>query len=129
MKAELYLAEVKSALIFSSVVLSFLILEEKDLGDRGYLQARLTLTNGDFLEVAEYFIMTNNICKTVRYRYQWMDQSQKVFRRRWDNVPHFPKLPNFPHHIHIDSEENVYPSECLNILQLLLLLECELTTP
>lgn len=129
MTAQFYLNQIKSELITNSIVLSFSIVEEQDMEERGYLRARLTLINGDFLEVAEYFMITNNICKTVRYRYQWMDQSQKILRRRWDNVPHFPKLPNFPHHTHIDSEENVHPSECLNILQLLLLLESELTTP
>lgn len=129
MTAQSYLNQIKSELITNSIVLSFSIVEEQDMEERGYLRARLTLINGDFLEVAEYFMITNNICKTVRYRYQWMDQSQKILRRRWDNVPHFPKLPNFPDHIHIDSEENVHPSECLNILQLLLLLESELTTP
>jgi hypothetical protein len=127
--AQFYLNQIKSELITNSIVLSFSIVEEQDMEERGYLRARLTLINGDFLEVAEYFVITNNNCKTVRYRYQWMDQSQKILRRRWDNVPHFPKLPNFPHHIHIDSEENVHPSECLNILQLLLLLESELATP
>ena len=129
MTAQFYLNQIKSELITNSIVLSFSIVEEQDMEERGYLRARLTLINGDFLEVAEYFMITNNNCKTVRYRYQWMDQSQKILRRRWDNVPHFPNLPNFPHHIHINSEENVYPSECLNILQLLLLLESELATP
>lgn len=129
MEAELYLTQVKSALILSSIVLSFSIKEEKNLGDRGYLQVRLILSNGDFVEVAEYFLVTNQGLETIRYRYQWMDKSQKILRRRWDNVPHFPDLSNFPHHVHVESEKNVYPSECFNILQLLLLLESELKTP
>ncbi|MEB3308956.1 MAG: DUF6516 family protein [Snowella sp.] len=113
-------------MVTSSIIISFSILEEQNIEERGYLRARLILINGDFLEVAEYFVITNNVCKTVRYRYQWMDQSQKELRKRWDNVNHFPNLPNFPHHVHIGSEDNVHTSESINILQLLSLLEDEL---
>lgn len=126
MDVQQYLTEIKSKLIASPVVTSFSIVEEKALEDRGFFRARLRLINKDFLEIAEYFIISNDKPTTERYRYQWMDSSQIRLRKRWDNVPHFPKLANFPHHIHIDTEENVEPSECLNILQLLELLEIEL---
>jgi hypothetical protein len=71
------------------------------------------------LEVAEYFKITDNVVATTRYPYQWMDCDRSKLRKRWDNVPHFPNPPNFPHHIHVESEENVISGNSLNIQELL----------
>ena len=50
-----YLVEIKARWVASSAVASFTIVEERASSDRGYLRARLTLSNNDFLEVVEYF--------------------------------------------------------------------------
>lgn len=127
MDAQQYLTNLKSRLITSPIVETVTIIEEKDIGDRGYFRARLRLINSDFLEIAEYFIIINNQIYPDRYRYQWMDSTQKNLRKRWDNVRHFPDLPNFPHHVHIDSEDNVQPSEPRTTLEFLNLLEAEIS--
>lgn len=88
----------------------------------------MVLSNTDFLEVAEYFVLEEGRCKTKRYRYQWMDSSQQILRKRWDNVEHFPELPNFPHHIHISEETNVEPGRSLSIIELMDLLEEAMNT-
>ena len=126
MEANEYLEDIKSRLIASNAIAAFTIVEELDFGDRGYFRARITLSNDDFLEVAEYFKITENVVTTTRYRYQWMDCDHAKLRKRWDNVPHFPNLPNFPHHIHVESEENVVSGNSLNIQDLLDILEQEL---
>ncbi len=121
-----YLAEIKSKLATHPVVMSVVIVEEYASSDRGYFRARLTLKNGDFLEVAEYFVIEHQRCISKRYRYQWMDASQSVLKKRWDNVEHFPDLPNFPHHVHIGSESHIEPGHALTIVELIDLLESEL---
>jgi hypothetical protein len=126
MEANEYLEDIKSRLIASNAIAAFTIVEELDFGDRGYFRARVTLSNDDFLEVAEYFKITENVVTTTRYRYQWMDCDRTKLRKRWDNVPHFPNLPNFPHHIHVVSEENVISGNSLNIQELLDILEQEI---
>jgi len=83
----------------------------------------LWLCNNDFLEVAEYFVLEDGMCVTRRYRYQWVDQSQQVLRKRWDNVEHYPNLPNFPYHIHVGEESVVEPSQLVSIIELLDILE------
>ncbi len=90
MTSEEYLADTKARLVASPAVASIDIVEERALPDRGYFRARLRLSNDDFLEVAEYWIIEDDRCATQRYRYQWMDESQQVLRKRWDNVEHFP---------------------------------------
>lgn len=125
MEARQYLENIKSRLISSNAIAAFTIIEELELGDRGYFRARVMLSNDDFLEIAEYFKITDDVVATTRYRYQWMDSDHANLRKRWDNVPHFPNLPNFPHHIHVESEENVISGNSLSILELLDILEQE----
>ena len=79
----------------------------------------MVLSNEDFLEAAEYFVLEDKECVTRRYWYQWMDGERRELRRRWDNVEHHPALPNFPHHVHVGGEDNVEPGERLSIIQLL----------
>jgi hypothetical protein len=118
-----YIEEIKYELITLEWVTSMTIIEEKILEDCGYFRAKLTLTNNDFLEIAEYFILRDEDLITERYRYQWMDETKTQLRRRWDNIPHFPNLDNFPHHVHIETEKNVHPSQSLSILQVLSLIQ------
>jgi hypothetical protein len=126
MKPEDYLTEIKSRLVTSPIISSVEdVMEEWALTDQGYFRARLGLNNGDFLEVAEYFVVENEQCVTRRYRYQWMDQHRVVLRKRWDNVEHFPGLPNFPHHVHTD-DQSAIPGYQLSILDLIGVLEKEL---
>jgi hypothetical protein len=121
-----YLAELQAGFVASPAVESFTIVDERTLPDSGYLRVRLQLSNGDYLELAEYFTFDGKACYTTAYRYQWMDSTQTHLRRRWDNVAHFPHLPNHPHHVHIGNEANVHPGEPLNSLDVLSLIEREL---
>ncbi len=114
-----YVLQLETQLALSPIVISFTIVEEKVWPDRGYIRIRMTLSNKDFLQVAEYFVVQDDKCVPHRYRYQWMDGERQELRKRWDNVEHHPDLPNFPHHVHIGEDKRVEPSERLNIVQLL----------
>ena len=126
MAPQQYVADIKAKLVASAAVATITIVEERLLPDRGYFRARLTLSNSDFLEVAEYFVVEAGRCMTRRYRYQWMDGAQYRLRRRWDNVEHFPDLPNFPHHVHVGEESRVEPGRLLSIIALIEGIEQEL---
>ena len=121
-----YIAEIKAKLLASLAINSVAIVKERALLESGYFRDRLTLKNGDFLEVVEFFTVVDNRCITESYRYQWMDETQQTLRKRWDNVEHFPNLSNFPHHVHIGEESNVEPSCLMNILELIDLIEKDL---
>ncbi|WP_016951486.1 DUF6516 family protein [Anabaena sp. PCC 7108] len=126
MELQDYINTVKIKLATSRIIIKISIVEEKILFDRGYFRARLTLVNNDFLEIAESFTVINGHFVTLGYRYQWMNEEKQNLRKRWDNVQHFPDLPNFPHHVHIIEESNVEASESRNILELIELIEKEL---
>ncbi len=123
MMIEEYLTAIKVKLLTSPAIQSFVIVKERVILNQGYFRARLTLTNGDFCEIVEFFTVQNQTCVTETYRYQWMDSTKQQLRKRWDNVEHFPDLPNFPHHVHILEETNVHPSQSLNILEIIDYLE------
>ncbi|MBE9112423.1 hypothetical protein IQ273_23805 [Nodosilinea sp. LEGE 07298] len=122
-----YLAIIKETLIRSPIVQEWTIVNEIALSDRGHFRVRLTLANGDFVEASEFFYIRNDGIEQQRYRYQWMDANQQQLKKRWDNAPHFPNIETFPHHVHVNQENNVLPSQMFGIPQLVTLLEQELS--
>jgi len=44
--------------------------------------------------------------QVVVYSYHW-ENAERDLICRWDNTPHFPKLSDFPHHVHIRSGQSV----------------------
>jgi hypothetical protein len=77
-----YLAAIIAKLVASAIVAEVTIVEEYASPDRGYFRARLTLSNRDFLEVAEYFVVESGHCVIRRYHYQWTDGQQGVLKER-----------------------------------------------
>ena len=116
----------KQKLRNSPIISSVESVDERVLLNRGYFRVCLTLVNTDFLELAESFAIQNNQLTTLDYRYQWMDASKQILKKRWDSVKHFPGLPNFPHHVHVGSESNVEPGEARNIIEFIEFIESEL---
>ncbi len=127
MNAQRHIDELKVTLALSGCIQTIEIVDERIvLSNHGYFRARLTLTNGDFLEVAEYFVVEGERCVPKRYRYQWMNSEQDQLIKRWDNAEHFPELAGFPHHIHIGEENKVEPCIPLDILELSNIIEEEI---
>lgn len=85
----------------------------------GYLRARCSLINDDNLEIALHVSAMGQAVVIDDCRYQWMNADQTQLHRRWDNTPHFPGLPGFPHHCHIGGESTVEPGLPMNLSQLL----------
>ncbi len=75
-------------------------IEEILTPDRANLRIRLRFENGALLEINEALIVENGSLKSLGYRYHLQRaDSELVFR--YDNTPHFPDLPSFPHHKHL----------------------------
>jgi hypothetical protein len=99
--AKAYIDQIKSALDQSLIVADWTLSNEMVLSNRGHIRVRLTLSNGDFVEAAEFFQILTNGIQQQRYRYQWMDSTKTQLRKRWDNAPHFKEVNTFPHHVHV----------------------------
>jgi Family of unknown function (DUF6516) len=126
MKFGEYFTAIKAKLGDSKIVAEIQIVDERIFRGKGYFRARLTLSNSDFLEIAESFVEEDQKVVTLDYRYQWMDGSKLLLRKRWDSVKHFPDLENFPHHVHVLEESNVMPGVCRSIVEFVDFMESEL---
>ena len=73
------ITEIKAKLLAGPAVITVAIVKERTLLESGYFRAWLTLRNGDFLEIVEFFTVLDNRCITESYRYQWMDQTPANF--------------------------------------------------
>ncbi len=121
-----YLESVKLALALSDIVQTVQIVREYSRERHGFFRARLKLRNGDFLEVSEFFVAQDDEIHILQYRYQWMDSARQQLRKRWDNATHHPELDNFPHHVHVKSDNVVISDQTMNISLLLAMLQREL---
>lgn len=68
--------------------------------ERANLRIRLRFQSGSLLEINEAVIVEHSLLKTLGYRYH-MQGSDHDLMFRYDNTPHFPGLPTFPHHKHL----------------------------
>lgn len=72
-----YINDIKLRLKASKLIDNLEIVKERAFADQGYFRAKITLKNGDFLEIAEFFKVENQQCIPVTYRYQWMDKNKQ----------------------------------------------------
>lgn len=91
--------------------------EEILSSERANLRIRLRFQSGSLLEINEAIIVENGVLKTLGYRYHFQGAgSELVFR--YDNTPHFPDLPSFPHHKHLrDAVVASSKPDLLDVLQ------------
>jgi hypothetical protein len=121
-----YLSEIELALISSPILAEYQVVRSRLTTDDGYIRVRAKLTNGDFLEAVEYFVHREDRMVTIDYRHQWMDGAKQTLRKRWDNAPDHPHLPNFPHHVHVGDEATIIPGQPMSLIEMLHTLEQEL---
>ncbi len=87
-------------------------------GDSAF-DARLWFPDGSLLEVAEVLVVQYGILlNKLRYSYHYQAaDGQLLFR--YDNAPHFPCLPGFPHHKHVGDKppEPATPPDLSDVLR------------
>jgi hypothetical protein len=85
----------------------------------GHLRARLAIFDGSMLEFSEYVQRSpDGQIDVVTYSYHWADADGNLIRR-WDNTPHFPDIPGFPHHIHDGPTDSVTSGKAISIFVIL----------
>ena len=115
-----YLNAIKERLVTAPIVASFEIMRERATSVDGHLRARLVLENGSQLEFSEYMQRSRDRggIEVITYSYHWADVNN-VLLKRWDNAPHFPDLPGFPHHVHDEDTGKVNPGRPMSIFAIL----------
>jgi len=118
MKIADYFETIKERLLIVSFVADFKISKQVDRSNNGHFRARVTFTDNSQLEFSEFVEQNaDDEIQVVTYSYHWSDENDNIIRR-WDNTPHFPKLKNFPHHIHV-KEDDVISGKPIDIFGVL----------
>ena len=118
MKIAEYFETIKDHLFIVSFVADFKISKQVDRSKNGHFRARVTFTDNNQLEFSEFVEQNaDDEIQVVTYSYHWSDENDSLIRR-WDNTPHFPKIKNFPHHIHV-KEDDVISGKPIDIFGVL----------
>jgi hypothetical protein len=102
MKAQDILDALSSSDIVKEIIVIVLVEEP---GNQA-LRAKASLKKGYVLYFAEAFGKDFRI-------YSYHAQKNEKMVRRWDNAPHWPDMKTFPHHIHLNNENEAH--ECPEI--------------
>lgn len=114
-----YFESVKDRILTDSFVIDFKILKYVDRSNNGHMRARIIFSDDSNLEFSEFIEQNSeNEIRLVTYSYHWSDKNDNLVRR-WDNANHFPKLKNFPHHIHDGKTGEVTSGKPINIFEAL----------
>lgn len=111
MLIEVYFQEITDLISSFPSINFFDITQEKRGVYEGFIRAKIIFTNKSYLHIRE-FIDVEFIVDKKMYSYQYMTADNDLIFR-YDNAEHHRKLnlPNFPHHKHDRSENNVINSD------------------
>jgi hypothetical protein len=75
-----------------------------ELTDRqGIVEGRLRFHDGSLLDFDEVVLLRDEQIVKLRYAYHYQNQSGEMIFR-YDNAPHYPNIPTYPHHKHVGSD-------------------------
>lgn len=114
-----YVQEIREVINSCSLVSSFSITSDERGDYRGFIVGEISFIDGSILYWRE-FVNVKTIINRGMYAYQYMTPSKNLIFR-YDNTRHHKKLnlPNFPHHKHDGSEENVISSNAPSLMEVL----------
>ena len=119
-----YIEESILLLTISPIVEYFKVIKRRETESDGYLRVRAVITDESLLEISMYWQLAENAVRLLGYRFHWQNEKSKLVRR-WDNAKHHPKIKTFPFHMHVGEDENVKESICMNLSEVLRILESE----
>jgi hypothetical protein len=83
---------------------------------QGIVEGRLIFYDGSLLEFDETILVRGEELLKLRYAYHYQNASGEIIFR-YDNAPHYPNIPTYPHHKHVGS--TVQPSSIPDLSEVL----------
>lgn len=107
MRIDTYFQQLRDLIEASSLVASFNVTYDRRSTHEGFIAGELHFVDGSILHVREYVDVEITV-ERLMYVYQYLDAAGALVFR-YDNTGHHRKLklPTYPHHKHVGSEENV----------------------
>jgi len=81
---------------YGEIIKSWEIIDFDSAGPNYRVRAEILFVDGTRLYVRQVVLGES----VLKYAYQWNGE-QGVLLCRWDNAPHWQKIPTFPHHKHV----------------------------
>lgn len=104
---EAYFREISALISASPIIHSSTVTYDQRSTHIGFIRGDLHFLDGSRLHFREFVNVEHG---TDRYMYVYQYQhSDDTLIFRYDNAPHYPDLPSFPHHKHDGNESNVVP--------------------
>ncbi len=97
------------------ITVEFLTFDDHS-GRRGSIEGKLRFYDGSLLDFDETIVLRGENIVKLRYAYHYQNTANDLVFR-YDNTPHYPDLPNYPHHKHI--EDKVEPTEAPDLAEVL----------
>ncbi|TAH48007.1 MAG: hypothetical protein EYC68_22645 [Chloroflexota bacterium] len=109
-----------------SVRLYELQLDERE-PDAGFIRGDIYFADGSRLHVRE-FVNTEFGIERVSYAYHYQSEDGALVFR-YDDTAHFPDLSTFPHHKHVNREENVIAAAPPDLASVIAEIEARIPIP
>ena len=94
------------------------IVQYKPENNVGEFHARASFYDASLLEAVEKVSLDDGEIIKDQYSYHYQEANgDLVFR--YDNAPHHPEIETFPHHKHIESDNNVIASQPPDVSEVL----------
>jgi hypothetical protein len=94
----------------SPLVRSSEVVLDRRTSQVGLVRGDLYFANDSRLHFRELVEFQGDVITRHMYSYHYQD-SKQIMVFRYDDTPHYPALPNFPHHKHIGSSNEVISAE------------------
>ena len=114
---ERYLQTLLDAVAASPIVRSSSVLFDKRTLDVGLIRGELTFADGSCLHFRELVEIQARVIRIMYSYHCQREDGSLIFR--YDDTPHFPTLPQFPHHKHIGSQAEAIPSQPPDLIAVL----------
>jgi len=119
-----YFNEIAAVVSTSQIIQSHEVAFDKRDAHIGAIRGDLALVDESRLHLREYVNLEADPVR-LKYAYHYQD-AEGNFIFRYDNTPHYPELPNSPHHKHEQTEATVKPSNAPTLKEVLAEIELRL---
>lgn len=113
-----YFARLEDTILRQEIEVQQLDSRRAESNEAGEFNARVSFYDQSLLEASEKVKVEDGeiIKQDYSYHYQ-KSNGDLVFR--YDNAPHHPEIETFPHHKHVESDENVIASQPPDVSEVL----------
>jgi len=113
-----YFSEIQNFLRRSAFIENVDVEYEAKSKNVGLIHGNIGMVDGSTLQFLELIDRKGDEIIRPKYRFHFMDSADKMIFR-YDNAPHHPEVPTYPHHKHIQDEEKPKQSKEIGLRDVL----------